>query len=303
VGFTPPRRTGGGLADGAAGVAAQRDLAKPAATAAALPPLLPPGTRLVSCGLRVGPNAEFSVLLPIANSSRLVLPTTMAPAVAQRVDDGGVVRRLPAVEDLRRAGGGHAAGAHVVLQRDGDTGQRAGVVAGGDVGVDGRGALAGLLGQHQVERVDLGLASGDGGEVLLDDVGGLGGAGAHGGSDLRRGSGRVRRPSALTTDRRHAEEPVLARGGRRGQHLVAVEARLHDVGAQHVDQRERLGHRHDVGQIEGIDVGEVLEHAVELRRHAIDLFGGDVEAGQPGHLGHISGRKCVQTLWGLGCRR
>ena len=35
--------------------------AKPAATAAALPPLDPPGTRLGSWGLRVGPNAEFSV--------------------------------------------------------------------------------------------------------------------------------------------------------------------------------------------------------------------------------------------------
>ena len=54
--------------------------AKPAATAAALPPLLPPGTREVSSGLRVGPNAEFSVLEPIANSSRFVLPTNTAPA-------------------------------------------------------------------------------------------------------------------------------------------------------------------------------------------------------------------------------
>src|SRR4029079_3512746 len=54
--------------------------ANPAATAAALPPLLPPGTREVSCGLCVGPNAEFSVLEPIANSSRLVLPMMTAPA-------------------------------------------------------------------------------------------------------------------------------------------------------------------------------------------------------------------------------
>src|SRR3954468_19862884 len=56
----------------------------PDATAAALPPLEPPGTRLGSCGLRVGPNAEFSVLDPIANSSRLVLPTTTAPAARRR---------------------------------------------------------------------------------------------------------------------------------------------------------------------------------------------------------------------------
>src|SRR5436853_4781286 len=58
--------------------------AKPAATAAALPPLEPPGTRVGSCGLRVGPNAEFSVEEPMANSSRLVLPTTTAPAAANR---------------------------------------------------------------------------------------------------------------------------------------------------------------------------------------------------------------------------
>src|SRR3954469_10537612 len=56
----------------------------PDATAAALPPLEPPGTRLGSCGLRVGPNAEFSVELPMANSSRLVLPTNTAPAAARR---------------------------------------------------------------------------------------------------------------------------------------------------------------------------------------------------------------------------
>ena len=56
----------------------------PAATAAALPPLDPPGTRVLSWGLRVGPNAEFSVDDPMANSSRLVLPTTTAPAFDSR---------------------------------------------------------------------------------------------------------------------------------------------------------------------------------------------------------------------------
>jgi len=59
-------------------------VAMPAATAAALPPLDPPGTLEVSCGLRVGPNAEFSVLEPMANSSRLVLPTTTASASTSR---------------------------------------------------------------------------------------------------------------------------------------------------------------------------------------------------------------------------
>src|SRR5215469_7185805 len=58
--------------------------ANPAATAAELPPDEPPGTRVRSCGLRVGPNAEFSVEEPMANSSRLVLPTNTAPAAASR---------------------------------------------------------------------------------------------------------------------------------------------------------------------------------------------------------------------------
>ena len=58
--------------------------ANPAATAAALPPEEPPGTRSRSCGLRVGPKAEFSVDEPMANSSRLVLPTMTAPAAASR---------------------------------------------------------------------------------------------------------------------------------------------------------------------------------------------------------------------------
>ena len=53
---------------------------KHAATAAADPPLLPPGTLPVWRGLRVGPKAEFSVELPMANSSMFVLPRPIPPA-------------------------------------------------------------------------------------------------------------------------------------------------------------------------------------------------------------------------------
>ena len=58
--------------------------AEPAATAAALPPLEPPGTRPRSHGLSTGPKAEFSLEEPIANSSWLVLPSSGAPAAASR---------------------------------------------------------------------------------------------------------------------------------------------------------------------------------------------------------------------------
>src|SRR5690606_32217108 len=56
-----------------------------AATAAAEPPEDPPGTRVMSHGLKLGPQAEFSVDEPMANSSRLVLPTITAPASRRRV--------------------------------------------------------------------------------------------------------------------------------------------------------------------------------------------------------------------------
>ena len=56
----------------------------PLATAAALPPLEPPGTRRRSHGLYTGPNAEFSFDEPIANSSQLVLPASTAPAPDRR---------------------------------------------------------------------------------------------------------------------------------------------------------------------------------------------------------------------------
>ncbi len=58
--------------------------ASPAATAAADPPLEPPGTRSVSHGLRTTPYPEFSFDEPIANSSMLVLPIIAAPASVRR---------------------------------------------------------------------------------------------------------------------------------------------------------------------------------------------------------------------------
>ena len=57
----------------------------PAATAAALPPLEPPGERVGSCGFAVRPNVALSVNVPhSASSGRFVLPTTIAPASRRR---------------------------------------------------------------------------------------------------------------------------------------------------------------------------------------------------------------------------
>src|SRR5574341_889333 len=56
----------------------------PAATAAALPPLEPPGTMSSSHGLWTGPNAEFSLDEPMANSSQFVLPSRTEPSAWSR---------------------------------------------------------------------------------------------------------------------------------------------------------------------------------------------------------------------------
>ena len=105
----------------------------------------------------------------------------------EALHDGGVVGREPAVEDLRRAGGGDAPGAEVVLEGDRHPGERPGVVAGGHRAVDLLGRGAGLGGGDQVEGVDLQLGGLDGGEVLVEHVDRRPGAAADGGSQLDRG--------------------------------------------------------------------------------------------------------------------
>ena len=53
--------------------------ASPDATDTAGPPLLPPGTLSTSHGFFTWKKAEFSLLEPIANSSRFPLPSNTAP--------------------------------------------------------------------------------------------------------------------------------------------------------------------------------------------------------------------------------
>ena len=131
--------------------------ANSAATAAADPPLEPPGTRSSACGLRVGPNAEFSVDEPIANSSRFVLPTAMPPAATTRsttvaVYGGSQPSRIfelqvvgtPRVQRLSFSATGTPASA-------------ARVVAASHGGVDGVGRRQRRVRGHEVERVDVAL--------------------------------------------------------------------------------------------------------------------------------------------------
>ena len=56
----------------------------PAATAAPEPPEEPPGVRLVSHGLRVGPKRRGSVTGTMPNSGEAVRPTKTKPASRRR---------------------------------------------------------------------------------------------------------------------------------------------------------------------------------------------------------------------------
>ena len=56
----------------------------PAATAAAEPPLEPPGEREVSQGLRVGPYSRGSVVMLNPSSGVLVRPSDTSPAALKR---------------------------------------------------------------------------------------------------------------------------------------------------------------------------------------------------------------------------
>ena len=69
------------------------------ATALDDPPPDPPGIRVRSHGLWLGPQAECSVDEPMANSSMLVLPRIGMAAVRRWRHERRVVRRYPALED------------------------------------------------------------------------------------------------------------------------------------------------------------------------------------------------------------
>src|SRR5439155_443220 len=66
----------------------------PAATAAADPPLDPPGVRDRSQGFRTDPAWGFALVTPYANSWRPVLPTITAPASRSRVMTGASSRAM-----------------------------------------------------------------------------------------------------------------------------------------------------------------------------------------------------------------
>ena len=144
--------------------------ANPAATAAALPPDEPPGTRVGSCGFRVGPNAEFSVEEPMANSSRLVLPTETAPARRRRSTTVASYGGLQPSRILEL----HVVGMPVVqrlsFSATGTPASGPGSPPLATTRSTSSAAAQRRVGRDEVERVELGLPPLDAGQVLLDHL-------------------------------------------------------------------------------------------------------------------------------------
>ncbi len=261
--------------------------ANPAATAAAEPPLEPPGTRVVSWGLRVGPNAEFSVLEPIANSSRFVLPITTAPASRSRVTTVASYGGFQPSRIRRRAGRRDPTRAHVVLEGDRYAGEQSRVLPGSDGLVDLDRPGPGLVGQHQVERVDVTLPPIDLGEMSLHDLRRGDQAVAYVPGDVDRGRRRI--------GTHQSSSPTI--GGTRNRPSSAAGAAAstssrsrpgqHDVLTHHVGDRSGVRHRLHPVEVEGVDVGEVVEHVAQLMRRLLQFL---VAQRQPSELGHLGDR-------------
>ena len=127
--------------------------AMPAATLAAEPPLDPPGERVGSCGLRAGPNAESSFVVPNANSCRLVLPMKTAPAWRRCGDRRRVARRDVPFAHARGGGRRRAADVEQILDRDRDAVKRPAIASGGSSRSASLRLTPGLVGHDEDERV------------------------------------------------------------------------------------------------------------------------------------------------------
>ncbi len=115
--------------------------ASKAASAAAEPPPEPPGIRSGSHGLWVGPVRGVLGRGAHRELVHVGLAEDDDVGVEQPLGDRRVVRRDPALQDLRAAGGRRARVGQHVLERQRHAGQRAERLARGDLGVD-RGGLA-----------------------------------------------------------------------------------------------------------------------------------------------------------------
>ncbi len=177
--------------------------------------------------------------------------------------------RRRAGASLRGCGSNRSSGtparAQVVLEGDGHAGERPGIVSGGHGGVDGAEPPARASSANTRLKAWISPLPGvDGGQMVLEHVDGGHLPGPDGGGDGDGGDGQVAAHGSSPRMAGTRKRSDLDRRGL-GQHLGAIEARTHDVGAKHVHQRQRMGGGRHVVEVERLHVGGMVEH---LRRAA-----------------------------------
>ncbi len=71
------------------------------------------------------------------------------------------------------------------------------------------------------------------------------------------------------------------------EQVVAGQRRHHHIGTQDIGHRQRKRRGLHIADIEGFDVGGVIEDVAELAGEPIDLVVGQLEPGEVGHMDHI----------------
>ncbi len=147
---------------------------RPAATAPALPPLDPPGVFVVSHGLRATPKALVRVKLSVPNSGAAVLPTGTAPAARMRAtftESASTGPRPLNASDPCEVG--MPAQSSRSFTPKGTPASGPGSSPAGHGGVDGLGRGPGQALVDVDERAQRVVGGGDGGQRLVEHVGGL----------------------------------------------------------------------------------------------------------------------------------
>jgi hypothetical protein len=133
----------------------------PSATDAADPPDEPPGDRVGSSGCRAGPNADSSLVVPYANSCRLVFPTKTAPASRNLAIEGASLRATWFIRTRDAAVVADPRMSNRSLMEIGTPVQSAAVAAGGYLAVGLARLCPGVGFEDRDEGVDRGIALGD----------------------------------------------------------------------------------------------------------------------------------------------
>src|SRR5579863_4124053 len=260
-----------------------------AATAAAEPPEDPPGTFARSHGLWLGPNPEFSVEEPIANSSMLVLPIRTAPASRSRrvtVDSYGGYQPSRILEP-------QVAGAPTVANRSlTATGTPASAPSGSpaarlrSTSRACASASSGFTCRNALTRSSTAAMRSrcarvtSAAETSPAETAAASSAAVFVISSLMSGS------SLLDQDPRHLE-PLQLHRGRPGQGLLRGQAADWLVGPEDVGKAGRVGGRRDAVRRDLLHLRDRRDDLVELRCKVVKLFVAEREPGQPGQVSDL----------------